>query len=215
MSAAMSAAGATPEELAELADMLQELREREAAAAQAAAKAKEADDKKRKGKGGKDKGKAEDPEAQSAAELAAFLRDFQRSPADAGAITWGRVGTAGAPGVAWDTVDHLAHRESDAERSLMHRYNIAADQLQHLLGQHRGGGWVGGNLLAVAVWLRLSASRLLTWNRNYNVKPREISVALQRVNDTLVQVGGWVVGGWCVWWERVGGRGLTGAMWRG
>jgi hypothetical protein len=32
-------------------------------------------------------------------------------------------------------------------------------------------------LYAVAVWLRYSAMRQLTWNRNYNVKPREISAA--------------------------------------
>ena len=32
-------------------------------------------------------------------------------------------------------------------------------------------------LTAVAVWLRFSAARHLTWNRNYNVKPREISAA--------------------------------------
>ncbi len=32
-------------------------------------------------------------------------------------------------------------------------------------------------LYAVTVWLRYSAMRQLTWNRNYNVKPREISAA--------------------------------------
>lgn len=32
-------------------------------------------------------------------------------------------------------------------------------------------------LVAIAVWLRYSAARHLTWNRNYNVKPREISAA--------------------------------------
>ncbi len=32
-------------------------------------------------------------------------------------------------------------------------------------------------LIAVAVWLRFSAARHLTWNRNYNVKPREIGAA--------------------------------------
>ena len=32
-------------------------------------------------------------------------------------------------------------------------------------------------LAALAVWLRFSAARLLTWNSNYNVKPREISAA--------------------------------------
>jgi hypothetical protein len=30
---------------------------------------------------------------------------------------------------------------------------------------------------AVTVWLRYSAMRHLTWNRNYNVKPREVSAA--------------------------------------
>ena len=32
-------------------------------------------------------------------------------------------------------------------------------------------------LVAITVWLRYSAARHLTWNLNYNVKPREISAA--------------------------------------
>lgn len=44
-------------------------------------------------------------------------------------------------------------------------------------------------LVAVTVWLRFSSLRLLTWNRNYNVKPREISAALDRLGANLVQVG--------------------------
>ena len=32
-------------------------------------------------------------------------------------------------------------------------------------------------LIAIAVWLRFSAARHLTWNRNYNVKPLEIGAA--------------------------------------
>ena len=32
-------------------------------------------------------------------------------------------------------------------------------------------------MAALVVWLRFSAARLLTWNRNYNIKPREISAA--------------------------------------
>jgi hypothetical protein len=43
-------------------------------------------------------------------------------------------------------------------------------------------------LVAVTVWLRFSSLRLLTWNRNYNVKPREISAALDRLGANLVQV---------------------------
>jgi hypothetical protein len=40
-------------------------------------------------------------------------------------------------------------------------------------------------LVAVATWLRMSAMRLLTWNRNYNVKPREISAAQERLAQRL------------------------------
>lgn len=43
-------------------------------------------------------------------------------------------------------------------------------------------------LVAVAVWLRLSSLRLLVWNRNYNVKPREISAALDRLGAKLIEV---------------------------
>ena len=41
----------------------------------------------------------------------------------------------------------------------------------------RDGDGLPAALAAVAVWVRLSAARHLTWNRNYNVKPREISAA--------------------------------------
>lgn len=42
----------------------------------------------------------------------------------------------------------------------------------------QGTGEAG--LHAVTVWLRYSATRQLTWNRNYNVKPREVSAAQVR-----------------------------------
>eukprot|EP00983_Pelagomonas_calceolata_P026546 833126-Pelagomonas_calceolata.AAC.1 len=35
----------------------------------------------------------------------------------------------------------------------------------------------GAALVAITAWLRFSAQRLLCWNKNYNVKPREISAA--------------------------------------
>lgn len=41
-----------------------------------------------------------------------------------------------------------------------------------------------GRLYATATWLRLSSLRLLTWNKNYNIKPREISAA--QVSGTLL-----------------------------
>lgn len=93
------------------------------------------------------------------------------------------------------------------------RYNIAADMVESLLPDLRaaaasapeslawppppagsGGGAASqgvaaiAGLVAVTVWLRFSSLRLLTWNHNYNVKPREISAALDRLGANLVQV---------------------------
>jgi hypothetical protein len=59
-------------------------------------------------------------------------------------------------------------------------------------GSHGGAAHQGvaamAGLVAVTVWLRFSSLRLLTWNHNYNVKPREISAALDRLGANLVQV---------------------------
>ena len=46
----------------------------------------------------------------------------------------------------------------------------------------------GPALVAVATWLRLSAMRLLTWNRNYNIKPREIATAQNTLAQRLASV---------------------------
>ena len=43
-------------------------------------------------------------------------------------------------------------------------------------------------LAVYAVWLRLTAARLLEWNHNYNVKPREISAAQTRLTAGLTQM---------------------------
>lgn len=94
---------------------------------------------------------------------------------------------------------------------LRHRYNIAADLVQELLPGLRAaaasapesltwptassssstaskGAAAMSGLVAVTVWLRFSSLRLLTWNHNYNVKPREISAALDRLGASLVEV---------------------------
>jgi hypothetical protein len=95
------------------------------------------------------------------------------------------------------------------------RYGIAADLVGELLpdikaaaasapgslvwppqqhDQNHDVAWRGAaalsGLVAVTVWLRLSSLRLLTWNHNYNVKPREISAALDRLGERLVEVRG-------------------------
>lgn len=48
-------------------------------------------------------------------------------------------------------------------------------------------------LLATALWLRLAAARLLVWNHNYNVKPREISAAQEKLTAALTDI--WLA--WC------------------
>jgi len=76
--------------------------------------------------------------------------------------------------VATWVVDLVAGSEDKAERSLMHRFQIAHTILSRIL---EDDGASGEGMLVLASWLRFSAARHLTWNRNYNVKPREISAA--------------------------------------
>lgn len=52
------------------------------------------------------------------------------------------------------------------------RFNIAAD----LIEEATSAGELG--LGAVLVWMRFMATRQLTWNKNYNVKPRYSSCGL-------------------------------------
>ncbi|KAK9830544.1 hypothetical protein WJX72_012386 [[Myrmecia] bisecta] len=88
------------------------------------------------------------------------------------------------PAIAMGMIDDIGGRESKAERSLMHRFNIAADLLEDAIGRPD----FDGGLVALTAWLRYSAARHLTWNRNYNVKPREISAAQDRLTQRLAQL---------------------------
>ncbi|MCO5597363.1 hypothetical protein L7F22_051439 [Adiantum nelumboides] len=82
-------------------------------------------------------------------------------------------------GTAKWLLDEIGDRESDAERSFMHRFNIATD----LTMKARDGGPLP--LAAILVWMRFMATRQLVWNKNYNVKPREISAAQDRLTSVL------------------------------
>jgi alpha-glucan,water dikinase len=62
---------------------------------------------------------------------------------------------------------------SDQWWTLMHRFNLCNE----LLGQTLSGPAPAAGLAQLLVWLRYSAARHLTWQRNYNVKPRELSAA--------------------------------------
>ncbi|TXG52640.1 hypothetical protein EZV62_021809 [Acer yangbiense] len=83
--------------------------------------------------------------------------------------------------VKW-LLDEIFRREKDAERSLMHRFNIATE----LTERCKGEGELG--LIGILVWLRFMACRHLTWNKNYNVKPREISEAQDKFTNLLQKI---------------------------
>ncbi|KAL7196896.1 hypothetical protein ACSBR1_036832 [Camellia fascicularis] len=85
-------------------------------------------------------------------------------------------------GTAKTLLDKIANMESEAQKSFMHRFNIAAD----LVDEAKYAGELG--FAGILVWMRFMATRQLIWNKNYNVKPREISRAQDRLTDLLQDV---------------------------
>ncbi|WRX14759.1 Pyruvate phosphate dikinase [Theobroma cacao] len=79
-------------------------------------------------------------------------------------------------------LDRIAEKESEAQKSFMHRFNIASD----LMDQAKNTGELG--FAGILVWMRFMATRQLIWNKNYNVKPREISKAQDRLTDLLQSI---------------------------
>src|ERR1043166_3934944 len=79
-------------------------------------------------------------------------------------------------------VDQIVAGEmGDHSWTLMHRFNLCYDLVDE----------AHGNLDALAllfVWLRFSAIRQLTWQRNYNTKPRELSHAEDRLTQKLASL---------------------------
>ncbi|KAG2427905.1 hypothetical protein HYH02_014507 [Chlamydomonas schloesseri] len=112
-----------------------------------------------------------------------LLKPAERFPLPPAAA--GDVPGAPRPPVCGWMVDHIAQREPGAERSLMHRYNAGSELVQ----MAAGSGEAEAALAALTAWLRLSSARLLVWNRNYNVKPREISTAQGRLASLLAALG--------------------------
>ncbi|KAM3202848.1 alpha-glucan water dikinase, chloroplastic [Capsicum annuum] len=82
-------------------------------------------------------------------------------------------------GTAKYLLDKIADMESEAQKSFMHRFNIAGDLIEHATS----AGELG--FAGILVWMRFMATRQLIWNKNYNVKPREISKAQDRLTDLL------------------------------
>ncbi|KAG8654882.1 hypothetical protein MANES_05G189000v8 [Manihot esculenta] len=93
----------------------------------------------------------------------------------------GKVDGDGRETLKW-LLDEIYRRENEAERSLMHRFNIATE----LTERCKLEGELG--LIGILIWLRFMACRHLTWNKNYNVKPREISEAQDKFTKLLQKI---------------------------
>ncbi|KAL9253204.1 Alpha-glucan water dikinase, chloroplastic-like protein [Drosera capensis] len=106
-----------------------------------------------------------------------FYIDFAATPKPEGSLSGDRPGDG--RGTARNLLEKIAEMEGEAQKSFMHRFNIAAD----LLDEAKKAGQLG--LAAIFVWMRFMATRQLIWNKNYNVKPREISKAQDRLTDSL------------------------------
>ncbi len=65
--------------------------------------------------------------------------------------------------------------------TLMHRYNLCHELADEV--RNARDGWV-----TLFVWLRFSAIRQLTWQRNYNTKPKELSHAQDRLTLMLASL---------------------------
>ena len=91
-------------------------------------------------------------------------------------------------GVSAEIVDVEA---GDEWWSLMHRYNLAHELLRRILAPGAStDAQIVLQLRHMLVWLRYSAQRYLTWQRNYNVKPRELAGAQQSLTLALAAAVG-------------------------
>jgi len=90
---------------------------------------------------------------------------------------------AGGLGPLTPLADEIIRAETAPHSwTLMHRFNLCHD----LVDRARPHGADG--LALLYVWLRFSAIRQLTWQRNYNTKPRELAHAQDRLTRKLAEV---------------------------
>jgi alpha-glucan, water dikinase len=86
------------------------------------------------------------------------------------------------PGQHTDVADEIVRAETTHHSwTLMHRFNLCHDLLERVRGS------LDGQAL-IYVYLRFSAIRQLTWQRNYNTKPRELAHAQERFTQKLTEV---------------------------
>ncbi len=88
----------------------------------------------------------------------------------------------GAAGQHAELAEQIVRAETTHNSwTLMHRFNLCYDLLDRVRGSLDG-------LALLYVYLRFSAIRQLTWQRNYNTKPRELAHAQERFTQKLADV---------------------------
>ncbi|KAG1681344.1 hypothetical protein FOA52_007392 [Chlamydomonas sp. UWO 241] len=79
----------------------------------------------------------------------------------------------------------IVEAENSSAWTLMHRFNKAADVLSEVLNGYYEELPRMDAMAYVYVWLRYSAIRQLTWQRNYNTQPRILSAAQERLTNAI------------------------------
>jgi len=96
----------------------------------------------------------------------------------------GAAGAAAAAGRLGGCAAAVMEKEaSDHWWSLMHRFQLCRQLLEGALAAPPAEARL--RLSQMLVWLRLSSQRHLTWQRNYNVKPRELAEAQRQLGLAL------------------------------
>ena len=86
------------------------------------------------------------------------------------------------PGQQPEVAEEIVRAETTHNSwTLMHRFNLCHDLLDRTRGNPDG-------LALVYVYLRFSALRQLTWQRNYNTKPRELAHAQERLTQKITEI---------------------------
>ena len=107
-------------------------------------------------------------------------------PRPSGVASDNRSGEASMPTGGLGELSGLADEIIRAETThnswtLMHRFNLCHDLLERVRQDPEGQA-------LLYVWLRFSALRQLTWQHNYNTKPRELAHAQDRLSQKLADL---------------------------
>ncbi len=84
----------------------------------------------------------------------------------------------------------------------VHRCNRAADLINEVLNGYYDMDMTDA-FSRIYVWLRYSATRKLTWQRNYNTQPRILSAAQDRLTNAIANAHRRTTGGWGPWRSAV------------